>query len=330
MQDIYNITTHEEFEGAALELFREQAVRCEPYCEYLRLIGCEATDVVAVEQIPFLPIELFKSHKIYCEQTPPEVIFTSSGAVSSRHYMRSLAEYEAAFTAAFRYYYGDVRGWSIYALLPSYLEREGSSLIYMCERLRELSGGGGGFYLYDHQRLIEDMRRDPRRKILLGVTYALLDLAESGLVSELRSESLSEPLQSKPLGETIIMETGGMKGRREELPREELHRRLSRVFGVDVIHSEFGMAELTSQGYSQGNGLFSVPPWMGVLVRDLSDPFALSRVGRGGLNIIDLASRGSCGFIETQDLGRIGEDGLFTIEGRIEGSDIRGCNLLIE
>ncbi len=317
MQDIYTIATRSEFERAALELFREQAVRCTPYCEYLRLIGCDAMQVTDIEHIPFLPIELFKSHKIYCEQTPPEAIFTSSGAVSSRHYMRSLAEYEAAFVESFRHYYGDVQRWSIYALLPSYLEREGSSLIYMCERLREISGGDGGFYLYDHQQLIDDMRRDPRRKILIGVSYALLDLAESGLVSE-------------PLRDTIVMETGGMKGRREELPREELHRRLCGAFGVDVIESEFGMAELTSQGYSRGGGVFTTPPWMRVLVRDLSDPFDIRSCGRGGLNIIDLASAGSCAFIETQDMGRIAESGEFTIDGRIEGSDIRGCNLLID
>ncbi len=316
MQDIYTITTHEEFERAALSLFREQAVRCAPYREYLRLIGCNVDEVANIEQIPFMPIELFKSHKIYCDESEPEAIFTSSGEVSSRHYMRSLEEYEAAFVGAFQYFYGDIDGWSIYALLPSYLEREGSSLIYMCDRLRELSGGGGGFYLYDHQRLIEDMRVDPRRKILLGVSYALLDLAESGLVRE-------------PLQECVVMETGGMKGRREELPREELHRRLCSAFGVEHIHSEYGMAELTSQGYSQGDGLFASPPWMRVLVRDLSDPFSVSIEGDGGINIIDLASAGSCAFIETQDMGSVKNNGSFRVEGRIEGSDTRGCNLLI-
>ncbi len=317
MRNIYSIATSEDFEISALELFREQAVRCETYCEYLNMIGCDVMSVDAIEKIPFLPIELFKSHKVYCETTPPEAIFTSSGVVSSHHYMRSLAEYEAAFVGSFTHYYGAIDGWSFYALLPSYLEREGSSLIYMCEKLRELSGGGGGFYLYDHKQLIEDMQRDPRRKILIGVTYALLDLAEGGLVQN-------------PLHDTIVMETGGMKGRREELPRRELHRRLCAAFGVGEIHSEFGMAELTSQGYSQGGGIFTTPPWMKILVRDPSDPFDISDYGRGGVNIIDLASAGSCAFIETQDMGRVMANGEFMIDGRIEGSDLRGCNLLIE
>ncbi len=317
MRNIYSIASPEAFEVSALKLFREQAVRCEPYREYLNLVGCDVAQVDAIERIPFLPIELFKSHKVYCETTPPEAIFTSSGSVSSRHYMRSLKEYEAAFLGSFAHYYGAIEGWSIYALLPSYLEREGSSLIYMCEKMRELSGGGGGFYLYDHEQLIADMERDTRRKILIGVSYALLDLTESGVVES-------------PLCDTIVMETGGMKGRREELPREELHRRLCGAFGVSEIHSEFGMAELTSQGYSQGGGIFTTPPWMRVLVRDPADPFDVKRYGRGGLNIIDLASEGSCAFIETQDMGRVEMSGEFRIDGRIEGSDLRGCNLLIE
>ncbi len=319
MNGIYTLTkdSHVEFEQAALELFRRQAVECEPYREYLRLVGCNPLNVSSITEIPFLPIELFKSHKIYCHETTPEAIFTSSGVVSSHHYMRSLAEYERAFTEAFRCFYGEPEQWSFYALLPSYLEREGSSLIYMVERLRELSGGAGGFYLYDHEALVRDMRSDKRPKILLGVTYALLDLAESGVMSE-------------PIENLVVMETGGMKGRREELPREVLHEILCGAFGVETIHSEFGMAELTSQGYSEGGGIFYAPPWMKILVRDLADPFDVtSGVGRGGINIIDLASQGSCGFIETQDMGEIVARGGFRIDGRITGSDIRGCNLLI-
>lgn len=316
MKDIWAIKTEAEFHSAAMATFRHQASRCAPYREYLELIGCDTARVTEVWQIPFLPIELFKSHEIYCDERRAEAIFTSSGEVSSRHFMSSLQSYETAFTEAFKLFYGDPKGWGIYALLPSYLEREGSSLIYMVDKLIELSGGGG-FYLYDHAALLADMARDARPKILLGVTYALLDLAESKLVT-------------RPFEDVVVMETGGMKGHREELPKSQLHQILTRAFGVDKIHSEFGMAELTSQGYSCGDGLFRAPRWMRLYVRDLADPFSISGVGRGGLNIVDLASQGSCAFIQTQDMGRVMEDGSFTIDGRISGSDIRGCNLLIQ
>lgn len=306
----------QNFEKQALETFHLQAKKCVPYKTYLDLIGCNPQDINNLTDIPFLPIELFKSQKVYCGDTPPEAIFTSSGEVSSRHYMQSLKAYENAYTQAFKQFYGDPKEWGIYALLPSYLEREGSSLIYMVEGLIKESGGGG-FYLYDHTKLLADMARDPRKKILLGVTYALLDLAESELVTP-------------PLKDTIIMETGGMKGHRKELPKSELHAILTKAFGVEKIHSEFGMAELTSQGYSYGDGMFQTPPWMKILVRDLADPFELSTHGRGGLNIIDLASQSSCAFIQTQDMGTLSEDGSFTIDGRISGSDTRGCNLLIQ
>ncbi len=312
----WDIRSEAEFCSAALETFGHQARKCTPYREYLELIGCDIEAVRSVEQIPFLPIELFKSHEIYCGDTPAEAIFTSSGGVSSRHFMQHLSTYEEAFRRAFELFYGEVKGWGIYALLPSYLEREGSSLIYMVEKLIEWSGGGG-FYLYDHEKLIADMSRDSRPKILLGVTYALLDLAESGIVTSCMKD-------------TIVMETGGMKGYREELSKSVLHDILSEAFGVEKIHSEFGMAELTSQGYSKGDGVFECPPWMRVYVRDLADPFDISRSGRGGLNIVDLASESSCAFIQTQDMGRVAEDGSFTIDGRISGSDIRGCNLLIQ
>ncbi|MFI3305400.1 MAG: acyltransferase [Rikenellaceae bacterium] len=319
MEDFWRVCTESDFRSLALETFRFQARHLVPYRDYLSMIECDVESVCEVEQIPFLPIELFKSCKIYCNDTPPEAVFTSSGDVSSRHYMHSLANYEEAFVRGFEHFYGDPAEWGVYALLPSYLEREGSSLIYMVDRLVARSEGrGGGFYLYDHQQLVEDMRRDSRPKILLGVSYALLDLAESGVVSE-------------PLHNTIVMETGGMKGRREELSKRELHSRLCAAFGVERIASEYGMAELTSQGYSSGEGLFRTPPWMRVIIRDLADPFEVKRGGeRGGVNIIDLASRYSCAFVETQDLGRVTSEGEFTIEGRISGSDIRGCNQLIE
>lgn len=316
--DIFLINSDAEFEREALRLFRHQAVHCAPYAEYIRLLGVNPDEVHHVDDIPMMPIELFKSHKIYCADTEPQVVFTSSattGMVQSRHYVADLALYERAFSEAFRLFYGDVRECSIYALLPSYLEREGSSLVYMAERLIAESGGGG-FYLNDYEKLLHDMSRDDNPKILLGVTYALLDLAEN---------------YAPKLENTVVMETGGMKGRRKELPKSELHKILCSAFGVERIHSEYGMAELMSQAYSFGDGLFRTPRWMRVLVRDVNNPFARMAAGRrGGLDIVDLANRHSCAFLSTQDMGIRYDDGSFRIEGRIAQSDIRGCNLLVQ
>ena len=316
--DIFLINSDAEFEREALRLFRHQAVHCAPYAEYIRLLGVNPDEVHRVDDIPMMPIELFKSHKIYCADTEPQVVFTSSattGMVQSRHYVADLALYERAFSEAFRLFYGDVRECSIYALLPSYLEREGSSLVYMAERLIAESGGGG-FYLNDYEKLLHDMSRDDNPKILLGVTYALLDLAEN---------------YAPKLENSVVMETGGMKGRRKELPKSELHKILCSAFGVERIHSEYGMAELMSQAYSFGDGLFRTPRWMRVLVRDVNNPFARMAAGRrGGLDIVDLANRHSCAFLATQDMGIRYDDGSFRIEGRIAQSDIRGCNLLVQ
>ncbi len=210
---------------------------------------------------------------------------------------------------------GNPARWSLYGLLPNYLQREGSSLVYMVDRLIGRCGSGG-FYLDDYERLLADMAADPKPKILLGVSYALWDLAER---------------YAPKLRDTIVMETGGMKGRREELPKEEFHRILCEAFGVESIHSEYGMAELTSQAYSDGGGRFRTPGWMRVAVRDVNDPFCrLLPDQRGGIDIIDLANRYSCAFIQTQDVGRVSADGSFRIEGRIDRSDIRGCNLLVQ
>ena len=315
---IFSIASDEAFEREALELFRYQAEHCAPYAEYVRLLGVEPSDVQRIEDIPMLPIEIFKSHKVYCGEKEPAMVFTSSattGMVQSRHYVEDLTVYERAFTEAFRQFYGDERECSIYALLPSYLEREGSSLVYMADHLIK-ECGGGGFYLHDYEKLLSDMSHDPNPKILLGVTYALLDLAEN---------------YAPKLENTVVMETGGMKGKRKELPKSELHKVLCSAFGVERIHSEYGMAELLSQAYSFGDGLFRTPRWMKVLVRDVNDPFARLASGRrGGLDIIDLANRSSCAFIATQDMGVRYDDGSFRIEGRISQSDIRGCNLLVQ
>ena len=316
--EIFLIGSEAEFEREALRLFRHQAEHCAPYAEYVRLLGVEPSQVQRVEDIPMLPIEIFKSHKVYCGEQEPQMTFTSSattGMVQSRHYVEDIALYERAFTEAFRHFYGDERECSIYALLPSYLEREGSSLVYMAERLIAQCGGGG-FYLHDYEKLLNDMSHDPNPKILLGVTYALLDLAEN---------------YAPKLENTVVMETGGMKGRRKELPKSELHKVLCSAFGVERIHSEYGMAELMSQAYSSGEGLFRTPRWMKVLVRDVNNPFRRLPSGRrGGLDIIDLANRSSCAFIATEDMGVRYDDGSFRIEGRISHSDIRGCNLLVQ
>ena len=316
--DIFRIADGAAFDAAALEIFRRQARECAPYREYLARIGVRTEHVDTPEKIPYLPIELFKTHDIYCGETPPEAVFTSSattGMTPSRHPMQSLALYEQAFRASFRTFYGDPAHWSLYALLPNYLRRKGSSLVYMADRLIA-DCGSGGFYLDEYEKLIGDMSRDPRPKILLGVSYALWDLAER---------------YAPKLHDTIVMETGGMKGRRRELPKQEFHAILTEAFGVESIHSEYGMAELTSQAYSSGGGIFRAPEWMRVTVRDVNDPLATLPAGsRGAIDIIDLGNIYSCAFISTQDVGRTFADGTFTIEGRLTGADVRGCNLLVQ
>lgn len=316
--DIFKIETDRQFRRAAMALFRFQAERCAPYREYIGLLGVRVDRVRRVEDIPFLPIELFKTHNIYCGEGEPQIVFTSSattGMVQSRHPMADVSVYERDFEASFRRFYGEPSRWSIYGLLPNYLQRSGSSLVYMVDRLIG-ECGSGGFYLDDYERLLDDMARDKKQKILLGVSYALLDLAEK---------------YAPKLENTVVMETGGMKGRRKEIPKEEFHKVLCEAFGVDKIHSEYGMAELSSQAYSAGDGLFFAPPWMRVLVRDVNDPFAHFEAGRrGAVDIIDLGNIYSCAFIATQDVGLCTANGGFRIEGRVAESDIRGCNLLVQ
>ena len=317
-EKIFSISSDAEFEAAALELFRRQAEQCPPYSEYISLLGVNPAEVNKVEDIPFMPIEFFKWRDVYCGEGEPEKVFTSSntgGTVASRHMMQSLALYEQAFTRAFEQFYGATEGWSIYGLLPNYLQRDGSSLVYMVDRLIARCGSGG-FYLDEYEKLIADMAADAKPKILLGVSYALWDLAEQ---------------YAPKLENTIVMETGGMKGQREELPKSEFHKILTEAFGVEKIHSEYGMAELTSQAYSSGDGVFRAPAWMRVVVRDVNNPLKMLPAGsRGAVSIIDLANISSCAFIATQDVGRTFADGTFMIEGRLSGADIRGCNLLVQ
>ena len=318
VERIFSISSPEQFNAMALEVFRFQAEHCAVYAEYLRLIGAEPASITRIEDIPMLPIGLFKSHDIYSAATPPQIVFTSSattGMSFSRHLVADTSIYERDFTEGFRLFYGDIKQWSVYGLLPNYLERTGSSLVYMVDTLIR-QAGSGGFYLHNYEKLLSDMAADSRPKILIGVTYALLELAEK---------------YAPKLDNTVVMETGGMKGRRKEMSKEELHGLLCSAFGVERIHSEYGMAELLSQGYSTGEGLFASPPWMRVIVRDINDPFTHLEAGRrGAIDIIDLGNIYSCSFIATEDVGIAYADNTFRIEGRITDADIRGCNLLVQ
>lgn len=315
LDDILAIGSQEQFRQAALKVFAFQARECAPYRQYLELIGVDAATVTDVGEIPFLPIDVFRTHKVYCGSAEPEIVFTSSstgGGEPSKHYMAHAEDYRRTFRKAFATFYPGK--WSIYALLPNYLQREGSSLVYMADDL--IRNGGGGFYLENTDALLDDMAGDSGNKILLGVSYALWNLAEE---------------QTPNLTGTVVMETGGMKGHREELPKEEFHKLLRKAFSVRAIASEYGMAELSSQAYSAGAGIFRCPPWMQVTIGDLNDPFATLGTGQSGrINIIDLANRYSCAFIATDDIGRCGEDGSFEVLGRADSCAIRGCNLLVQ
>lgn len=320
--EIFSIKDDNSFEKAALEIFRFQASENTVYKDFIYHLNIEVSEVKGLKDIPFLPIELFKSQKVVTGNSKCDVIFSSSGttgSMQSRHYVKNLSLYEYSFRKAFERFYGDVKQYSILALLPSYLEREGSSLIYMVEDLIEGNGNPqSGFYLNNTEELYHKLlhlKSSGSKVFLLGVTFALLDFAE---------------VYQPDLSGCIIMETGGMKGRRKEMIREEVHEILSQAFKVDKIHSEYGMTELLSQGYSKGDGIFDCPPWMKVLIRDTNDPFNYLPEGRtGGINVIDLANVYSCSFIATQDLGRINEGGAFEVLGRFDYSDMRGCNLMI-
>ena len=319
---IFTITTDKEFNAMALKTFQAQFHENLVYREFCGHLGKNVSSVKTIEDIPFLPIEFFKSKKVICGSFTPQITFTSSGTTGSevsKHYVKNLALYENSYLTAFRQFYGDIEDYCVLALLPSYLEREGSSLIYMANDLIHKSRHPeSGFYLDDIGHLkktLTTLDGQNTKILLLGVSFALLDMAE-----KYRLE----------LKNTVVMETGGMKGRKKELIREELHQRLKKGFGVQAIHSEYGMTELLSQAYSHGNGRFFAPKWMKVLTRETEDPFALQKTGKtGGVNIIDLANRHSCSFIATQDLGKVYADGSFEILGRFDHSDIRGCNLMV-
>jgi phenylacetate-coenzyme A ligase PaaK-like adenylate-forming protein len=309
-----------------LEIFSFQYQNNELYQTYVNSIGVNPASVDHIEKIPYLPISFFKTHKVTTTDFEPEIIFESSGTTSantSRHYIKSASLYKKSFLKAFNLFYGNPLEWCILALLPGYLERENSSLVYMVNDLIKLSNNeGSGFYLHNHDKLYQALVRDEiveKPTLLIGVTYALLDFAEK---------------HSMKLQSSYIMETGGMKGKREEITREEVHEQLQQKMGLSAIHSEYGMTELLSQAYSKGNGRFHCPPWMKVLLREYNDPFAISTSGQsakpvnGLINIIDLANLYSCSFIATDDVGKLYKDNSFEVMGRRDMSDLRGCSLL--
>lgn len=322
-EEIFSISSFEQFEQLAISIFHKQAIENPVFRDYLFYLGCEPSSVKEITEIPFLPIDLFKTKEVLLGGLKSEVIFTSSGTTGmqqSKHYVSDLNYYEESFRQAFSLFYGGVKNIAIVALLPSYLEREGSSLIYMVDDLlKQADPLDSGYFLHNHDDLWErlnKLRLKGKQTLLIGVTYALLDFIEK------------HPIQ---FPELIVMETGGMKGKRKEMIREELHEILCKGFGVKNIHSEYGMTELLSQAYSKGKGIFNCPPWMKVLTRDINDPLnILPNNKSGGINVIDLANINSCSFIATQDLGIVDNDGAFTIIGRFDQSDIRGCNLLVQ
>lgn len=320
-KEIFSVTS-QSFREVALDVFRFQAQKNLVYKRYLEILNVNPVNVVELEQVPFLPISLFKSQQVIAEGFVPEKVFTSSGTTgseTSKHFVASLALYEKSFRKSFELFYGNVSDYCILALLPSYLEREGSSLVYMASDLIEKSNNpSSGFYLNNTSELVDALLKSESQGkpcLLLGVTFALLDLAKSVKLS---------------LKNTIVMETGGMKGRGKELVRNEVHAILMEAFGVSTIHSEYGMTELLSQAYSYGNGIFRYPSWMSVRIRDPYDPFTLIAEGKtGAINVIDLANLYSCSFIQTDDLGKQLNDNSFEVLGRMDSSQIRGCNLLV-
>jgi phenylacetate-coenzyme A ligase PaaK-like adenylate-forming protein len=323
IKKIFSLSSESEFEEAAMELFHAQSQHNRVYKKYLELLGARASGIKGIMDIPCLPVSLFRTHRVIMAGKKSNLVFTSSGTggdIPSRHHVHDPHLYQASFLNCFEHFYGPPPDYCILALLPSYLERTDSSLVYMAGKLIEKSSHPeSGFYLNNTGKLagtIARLEKEETDAILLGVSFALLDLVEE---------------HSLTVKTTRIMETGGMKGRRKELTREELHQVLSSKTGATEIHSEYGMTEMLSQAYSRGGGRFSSPPWMKVMIRDSYNPFSYLPSGRsGGVNIIDLANMDSCAFLETSDMGRMLPEEEFEILGRFDHSDIRGCNLLAE
>lgn len=315
-----------DFDGLACQLFKYQYEKNPLYHAYIDTLGIVPDRVEKSVDIPFLPIEFFKRREVKTGDFTPSQVFESSGTtgtVQSRHYLRSPDLYQQSFRKGFAHFYGEITSYVILGLLPSYLERKHSSLVYMVDDWVKQSGmPESGFYLYDHEALYRRLlalEEAGQKTLLIGVTFALLDFAEK---------------YSMKLSHTLVMETGGMKGRRREWIREEVHEFLCSKLGISVVHAEYGMTELLSQAYSKGSGRFYCPPWMKILLRQETDPLrpvlpdGEGRPAEGIINVIDLANRDSCAFIATDDIGRLYMDGSFEVLGRMDHSDLRGCSLL--
>ena len=317
---IFNCTNDATFEKLALEIFDFQMENNLTYAAYAALI-LRGKHPENINEIPFLPVEFFKTEQIICQGQAIEEIFLSSGTTGeqSKHLVSNIELYKSSYQKTFQLFYGDITDYCILALLPSYKEREDSSLIYMVDDLiKKSKHPQSNYYLNNYKELattLKELESKKQKTILFGVTYALLDLAE---------------VFPQKLEHAIIMETGGMKGQRKELLKEEIHSILKHSFATENIHSEYGMTELLSQGYSKGNNIFKTPPWMKILTRDVNDPLSIISNKTGGINVIDLANIYSCPFIATQDLGRTFDDGSFSVLGRFNNADVRGCNLLVQ
>ncbi len=320
IKDILNIKSSAQFNELALKLFHYQVKNNAVYKQYVSLINVKPDRIKKVEEIPFLPINFFKNHKVLIGDKS-QVVFSSSGtsgSVVSKHYVRDSSIHSASFNQCFKYFYQHPENYNILALLPSYIERKNSSLVYMVSHLMQQSNSfKNGFYmrnLDELNQIINELEKTGKKTLLFGVSFALLDFAEKF---------------PQKLSNTTIIETGGMKGRRKEMIREELHLILKKAFDLKAIHSEYGMTELLSQAYSYGNGVFNCPPHMKVFTRNTTNPLELNTKGKtGALNIIDLANIYSCAFIATQDLGRVNANGSFEVLGRFDDAEVRGCNLM--
>lgn len=338
---ILNVTGG-EFEKLALEIFRFQYENNSVYRQYVNALQVETEAIQCLEQIPSLPIRFFKSHAVKTTTFDAAAVFESSGttgSVNSRHFVKDMQLYAGSFTNCFELFYGPVKDWCIIGLLPSYLERQNSSLVYMVNELIGQSGHEkSGFYLNEFEQLLavlNKLEKEKQKTLLIGVTFALLDFAEA----------CSSQIHPALFDHTVMMETGGMKGRRRDMIRQEVHDILKRDFQISAIHSEYGMTELLSQAYSNGNGIFKCPPWMKIIIRDEDDPLSVRRPENvnqveesatfqklstmsGAINVIDLANVYSCSFIATDDAGKIYADESFEVLGRIDNSDLRGCSLM--
>lgn len=325
LQDKIFSINEQGFEALALDIFRFQCTANQLYGSFVKTLGVNPEEVGAVADIPFMPISFFKGHEVVSGSFIAETMFESSGTTqtgNSRHFVKSLALYRESFRKAFELFYGSPREWCIIGLLPAYLERQHSSLVVMVDELIKQSGHpNSGFYLYDHKALMEVIARNERtgqKTLLIGVTFALLDLAEKFKM---------------PFKNVTVMETGGMKGRRKELTREEVHTALKNAWGLSSIHSEYGMTELLSQAYSAGEGLYHCPTWMRIILREEDDPLSVKiahskKIINGLINVIDLANIYSCSFIATDDIGKLHSNGAFEVIGRMDSSDVRGCSLM--